>query len=148
MAEFNTLATRLRATRKKRGMTQARLASLSGISRANISQIESGTVTRCEATTLLSIATALSVRIEWLIAGSGPRDANGVKSADYDAAALRELLTDVFTTITALDADSIHAANMSASVDLLFDLRLNTKKPIEPAVITRYVQLGLRTPQN
>lgn len=52
---------RIKEYRRKRHMTQSKLASASGVSRQTISNIESGKQAEVKASTLLNIANALGV---------------------------------------------------------------------------------------
>jgi len=60
MQESNLIENKVRYWRKKRGLTQDRLAELSGLSRVSISEIERGTADT-KISTIKAIAKALNV---------------------------------------------------------------------------------------
>lgn len=64
-----TFSARLKQARDKAGLTQAQLASVSGISRVSISQWESESTKAYDAAALLKIARALNVSPYWLMFG-------------------------------------------------------------------------------
>ena len=64
-----TFSARLKQARDKAGITQAQLASVSGISRVSISQWESESTKAYDAAALLKIARALNVSPYWLMFG-------------------------------------------------------------------------------
>lgn len=57
---------RVREWRKRRGLTQSQLSTISGVSQATISVIEKGKQAPT-AETLYRLARALDVRMEWLV---------------------------------------------------------------------------------
>jgi transcriptional regulator with XRE-family HTH domain len=61
------LGDRLHMARRKRRMSQTKLAELTGISNANISHIETGQRTNITIETLLKLANALSVSVDYLL---------------------------------------------------------------------------------
>lgn len=66
---------RIRAVRRDRGLTLAKLSQLAGLSAGAISDMEQG---RQKGTTKLpSLAAALGVRVEWLQTGQGAREGSG-----------------------------------------------------------------------
>lgn len=60
MQESNLIENKVRYWRKKRGLTQNRLAELSGLSRVSISEIERGTAD-AKISTIKALAKALNV---------------------------------------------------------------------------------------
>lgn len=60
MQESNLIENKVRYWRKKRGLTQDRLAELSGLSRVSISEIERGTAD-VKISTIKALAKALNV---------------------------------------------------------------------------------------
>lgn len=60
MQESNLIENKVRYWRKKRGLTQDRLAELSGLSRVSISEIERGTAD-AKISTIKALAKALNV---------------------------------------------------------------------------------------
>lgn len=60
MQESNLIENKVRYWRKKRGLTQDRLAELSGLSRVSISEIERGTAD-AKLSTIKALAKALNV---------------------------------------------------------------------------------------
>jgi transcriptional regulator with XRE-family HTH domain len=69
----STLADRLLAARKAKGLSQVRLAKLAGLSQPSLSNIESGETTSLRGATLIRLAEALQVDPHWLQGGA---DAN------------------------------------------------------------------------
>jgi SOS-response transcriptional repressor LexA len=67
---MDTLATRVRTTRKFRGLTQAQLAKASGANQSDISKIERGEIERT--THIIGLASALGCDPRWLDTGDGP----------------------------------------------------------------------------
>ena len=71
MTQFETLAQRLKYARKAAGLTQDELADWPKISRAAISQYESGETLSIKSTALHPICKALGIESEWLVHGTG-----------------------------------------------------------------------------
>lgn len=65
---------RLRHARKVRELTQVRLAAMTGIKQASISDLERGESKTFRGPTLISLARALKVNPEWLSNGKGPME--------------------------------------------------------------------------
>ncbi|WP_066733586.1 helix-turn-helix domain-containing protein [Cupriavidus sp. D384] len=108
---MNTLAERLRFARTERGLSQAALAEMVGLSQPMIRKIELGS----ETSKVVELAVALRVRPEWLATGEGemekgPRVFISHSSNDKELiSALQRLLQAAST----LDAEKIHGvANM------------------------------------
>lgn len=81
---MQTLGTRLKAEREKRGWTQEVLARKAGVGATTITDIETG---RSRATTkLVDIARALAVNPQWLETGKGPRQSPPGPENTYVAA--------------------------------------------------------------
>ena len=78
--EMNTLAERLLWARKKKGLTQATLARLSGSSQPAIGSLESGN--RVASRNIAAIAAALGVNAMWLQTGKGRPDLNYVEPVE------------------------------------------------------------------
>lgn len=75
---MDTLAARVLAARKLRGLTQAQLAEQSGANQSDISKIERGLIERT--THLIGLATALNCDPRWLDTGDG---VNPFKDSTY-----------------------------------------------------------------
>jgi len=89
---MQTLGTRLKAEREKRGWTQEVLARKAGIGDTTIADIETG---RTRATTkLVDIAKALRVNPQWLQTGNGPKEPVPTPENTYIAAESLEDLAD------------------------------------------------------
>lgn len=73
--ETEGIGVRLRSARERRDMTAAALAERSGVDAGAISRIETGQRPEIPAATCFRLATALRIRLAWLIAGEGPEDA-------------------------------------------------------------------------
>jgi transcriptional regulator with XRE-family HTH domain len=58
---------RLYARRKQLKMTQARLASMTGMTQGSIARIETGKAKEVESSTLIALAQALAVTTDWLL---------------------------------------------------------------------------------
>ena len=73
---MDTLAQRIKSSRKLRKMTQKKLADLVGVSTSSISQYESeaGIASEPSVKTLAKIARSLDVSFEWLATGRGKQD--------------------------------------------------------------------------
>jgi len=69
---MDTLAKRLRFLRKERGLSQERLAELSGIEQSLLSKLERGVIQRT--TGMVALAKALGCIPEWLDTGDGPME--------------------------------------------------------------------------
>lgn len=67
---MDTLAERVKAARKFRGLTQAQLAKNAGANQSDISKIERGDIERT--THIIGLATALRCDPRWLDTGDGP----------------------------------------------------------------------------
>lgn len=67
---MDTLAARVKAARKFRGLTQAQLAKASGANQSDVSKIERGDIERT--THIIGLATALRCDPRWLDTGDGP----------------------------------------------------------------------------
>jgi transcriptional regulator with XRE-family HTH domain len=61
------LSEKVRVKREEKGLTQAELANLSGITQATISRLESGEVTQLKSDKLKGLAQALGVTVDFLI---------------------------------------------------------------------------------
>ena len=68
------ISMRLRYARKERSLTQVKLAQLSGVKQASVSDLERGESKSFRGTTLLALARALNVSPEWLSHGKGPME--------------------------------------------------------------------------
>ncbi|HEX3022648.1 MAG TPA: helix-turn-helix transcriptional regulator [Lachnospiraceae bacterium] len=67
--DMNSLGSRVKTLRKKKGLTQAELGYLSGVHHTNIGRIENREVIP-QADVLLLIAQNLDTTVEWLLTGS------------------------------------------------------------------------------
>mgnify|MGYP001602930571 CR=1 FL=1 len=75
-------STRLRYARRLRKLTQVKLAQLSGVKQASISDLERGESKSFRGSTLVSIASSLRVNPEWLAHGKGPMDRQNIPLSD------------------------------------------------------------------
>lgn len=71
--DMDTIGSRLRAERKRAGLTQEQLGEQASVSKQAISQIESGATKSPEASTLEPICRRLKISQHWLLTGKGPR---------------------------------------------------------------------------
>jgi transcriptional regulator with XRE-family HTH domain len=78
-----TLAQRLSRARKKRGLSQTKLAELSGLKQSDISKLETGNMLKT--TGMARLARALLVSDLWLELGEGPEPDWGDHSAPHRA---------------------------------------------------------------
>lgn len=69
---MDSLATRARFARKRLKLSQAQVASKSGLNQSDVSKIERGEILKT--TGLFGLSKALRVRIEWLHTGNGPME--------------------------------------------------------------------------
>lgn len=69
-----SFASRLTEARTLRGLKQAQLARMAGLTGAWVSKAESGLTVDVQARALFSVSRALRVNPEWLAEGIGPRD--------------------------------------------------------------------------
>ena len=65
---------RIKAVRKERGLIQADIAKLLGVSRATASQWESGEIKNLKLDHFFALCKVLNVNPEWLATGKGQRD--------------------------------------------------------------------------
>ncbi len=68
---MDTIGSRIKLARERKGWSQAKLAARAGISQSTIGNIESGA--RQGASSLAGIAEALEVNYRWLHTGDGPQ---------------------------------------------------------------------------
>ncbi len=87
MVDYVSLGKRIREARKKKHLTQARLAEMSGIEPSNISHIERA-ATKLSLPTLIHIANALELTLDELVYDSL------IKSAHVSLASIDALLHD------------------------------------------------------
>ena len=62
-----TIGKRIKALRRKRGLTQEELARRAGMRQGMISRIESGQADEVETSTLIALAKGLEVSTDWLL---------------------------------------------------------------------------------
>lgn len=103
-------AVRLRHARKLRGLTQVRLAQLSGVKQASISDLERGESKSFRGVTLVSLAKVLNVSTEWLSQGKGTMERRDIPLSDEAvvvaqawqrlAPEVRSRIADMIFTIT------------------------------------------------
>lgn len=67
-----SLGDRVRKARESANLEQSELATLSGVSRQSISMIENGASVRPRRSTIVAIAFATGVSLEWLETGHAP----------------------------------------------------------------------------
>lgn len=78
MADLNSVGSRIRILRRRRGLSQEQLGEMTGFSQPKISKMENGT---CDSLSdLRTVAQALGVGIEELICPSPPHDAADVST--------------------------------------------------------------------
>lgn len=75
-------AVRLRHVRKLRGLTQVKLAQLSGVKQASISDLERGESKSYRGSTLVALSRVLNVSPEWLSQGKGVMERRDVPLSD------------------------------------------------------------------
>lgn len=75
LVDTGKIGDHIRAARKARGLTQERLGALIGVAKASIARWET-TTRNPGGHTLVALAKALKVPLDWLIAGSGPPPAD------------------------------------------------------------------------
>jgi transcriptional regulator with XRE-family HTH domain len=73
-----TASERLRDARERAGLNQAQLAQAVGVSRAAVSQWESGDTKSMQPVNLFKVARALNCSAEWLATGNGAIEPNGI----------------------------------------------------------------------
>ena len=66
----DNMGERIRSMRKAKGMTQMQLCKLAGITQGTLSPLERGDTKKVQASTLLQIAKALGVNVEYLRTGA------------------------------------------------------------------------------
>lgn len=86
---MQSVGKRLKAARKRRGLTQAALATLAHVKQPSISEIETGETKVVAGDTLLKLCGALRVRPQWLLLDLGAMD-EGAESLPPDEADLLE----------------------------------------------------------
>lgn len=95
---MNTIGQRIKALRKKRGITRKDLASATGISYSALSDLESNRSKN--SVYLYKIANELKATIDWLETGNGPIDAPGVSQYGLpDPEILRDALRVMLRSI-------------------------------------------------
>lgn len=92
------LGNRIKIARKRRGLTQSKLARLSGTLQATISALER--YDRKTAQRSTEIAQALGVRLEWLLTGEGSMDPVSPSTPNDDVDALISR-SDLFRQLSA-----------------------------------------------
>jgi transcriptional regulator with XRE-family HTH domain len=81
MSASQDIGTRIRATRRERGLTQDELAERVGVSRSAVAQWETGRTGQVTGN-LSRIAGALQVNVEFLMVGDDKRAAGEVRQGD------------------------------------------------------------------
>lgn len=79
---MSDIGTRLRYARKKRKLSQVKLASLSGVKQGSISDLERNESKAFRGNTLVSVANALRVNPEWLAHGKGSMERQNIPLSD------------------------------------------------------------------
>lgn len=142
--DMKTLAERLIWARNRKGLSQASLAKLSGVTQSTIGNLESGL--RKSARRLANIATALDVDALWLSEGRGPANASrpspqlvddGAQPDQFDR--LKELQQNMNRTLDSLNPE----------VRLLTVYRLahpDDREVIDSAIELALKNLGLSAP--
>jgi transcriptional regulator with XRE-family HTH domain len=104
---MNTVGRRIREVRKQRGLTQDKLAHVSGLSKSFISEVENG-LRNASSMNLLRVANALGASVEYLLRGLSPTP-SATGAAEKDVSIPRQL---------ALAAERLQLS-FSETVDLL-----------------------------
>ena len=99
---------RLRHARKLRGLTQVKLASLSGVKQASVSDLERGESKSYRGNTLVQLARALNVSPEWLSHGRGSMERKDVPLSD-EAVAVAQAWQRLTPEVQSRLADMIFA---------------------------------------
>lgn len=86
---MDSIASRLRAARKARGLSQDELARRVGVGQSTVGNIESGRSNGAE--TLHRFAAALRYELRWLETGDGPREAGPIGASPTVADMLAEV---------------------------------------------------------
>jgi transcriptional regulator with XRE-family HTH domain len=125
--DMDTLAKRLIWAREQKGLTQASLAKLSGVTQSTIGNLESGI--RASARRIVDIAAALDVNPAWLANGQGE-----AKEVDSTTVGVAEPIAAYGKTLDAprskavgRDADYLEDASLSSETTLE---RLNAREKI------------------
>lgn len=79
---METIGDRIRKARKDKGLTQKQLADQVGVSRAAVTQWESGETKGLKPENLFAVANVLGVSAEWLGIGSGAQQGRGLTIAE------------------------------------------------------------------
>lgn len=87
---------RILSLRESKGLSQEALGKLAGVSQMAISGIESGRTREPEATTIVAIARALRVTVEYLWSGKGHVDAAQAEADEAEAVRLVRALNEEF----------------------------------------------------
>ena len=87
MIDYVTIGKRIKELRKRKGLTQAQLAEMSGVEPSNISHIERA-ATKLSLPTLIAIANALDATLDELVYG------NLKKSSHISVSIIDNLLSD------------------------------------------------------
>ena len=85
-----TLCDRIRQGRRRRGLTQQRLADALGVAASAVAQWEAAAGTQPTTHHLLSLAAALRVPFEWLATGRGPTALGPDESPALDPAGIAQ----------------------------------------------------------
>lgn len=99
---------RLRHARKARGLTQVKLAHLSGVKQASVSDLERGESKSFRGNTLVALARALNVSPEWLSHGRGTMERRDVPLSD-EAVAVAAAWQRLTPELRKSTAEMIHA---------------------------------------
>ena len=105
---MSDIGLRLRKARRDRKLTQVKLAELSGVKQASISDLETGESKSFRGVTLVAIAKALNVRPEWLSHGRGSMERKDVPLSD-DAVAVAQAWQRLAPELQSKTAEMIFA---------------------------------------
>jgi len=84
---------RIATARRERQLNQTQLAAKCGLTKAAISQYETGRVRKIISVHLFAIAKALRVHASWIETGKGAKEAEGAEHPALDEAELRLILS-------------------------------------------------------
>lgn len=79
---MSDIGTRLRYARKRRKLSQVKLATLAGVKQGSISDLERNESRAFRGNTLVSVASALRVNPEWLAHGKGTMERQNIALSD------------------------------------------------------------------
>ena len=116
MRPVKTLAQRFKYAREAAGLTKADLARALGISRASVTQIESGITKNLRGSTLVSLEQVTGISSEWVEEGRGsPRKRPGPLPVGAE-----DQVAKIYEAFIRLPPE--HRARVEAEIDFLLSL--------------------------